>query len=118
MQMRRRLSLLAMAAVSLLFPSAPLLAADPSAMFNAGGRTRLRNLMACPVTPQAWRAAGPTVWVSRRARSRHSLGRRQGDERGGLRFGAGALHLEMPFPNLVDRRVDDELEGERCEDAA
>jgi hypothetical protein len=30
----------------------------------------------------------------------------------------GALHLDVPLPNLVNRRVDDELEDERCEDAA
>ena len=31
---------------------------------------------------------------------------------GGLRFGARALHHEMPFPDFIDRRVDDEFEDE------
>src|SRR6188508_1486963 len=38
------------------------------------------------------------------------LGGRQGNERGGLRLGGDGLHLEVPFPNLVDRGIDDELE--------
>jgi hypothetical protein len=60
----------------------------------------------------------PMVISGVRLHSRRCLGRRQGDKRGGLRFGAGALHFGVPFPNFVDRRVDDELEDERGKDAA
>jgi hypothetical protein len=43
------------------------------------------------------------------------VGGRQG---AGRWFGVGVLHLEVPPPDFVDRRVDDEFEDERGKDAA
>ena len=48
--------------------------------------------------------------------SARRLRRRQGNWRGEPRVGVCGLHLEVPLPNFVDRRVDEKFQYERGKD--
>lgn len=64
------------------------------------------------VREHAERASTLAAFGSRTRCTASPSGDRRAASARGCGFGADAIHLEVPLPNFVDRRVDDELEDE------